>query len=597
MTVTDVRPAEDVPAFVEHVKAHLHMIHDSAICRHCGKDGSLLFVRIVSRQIRYLDRDARLVVIYDVPEQAFTEQALGRSEKLLRSVWENAADALRITDRHGTVVRLNESYSRLTGFSKQELEGHPFWIIYPDKDQASIRARYHERFENSSFAPVAEHKVTFRNGRTCWIELSNSLLHIAEGPCILTISRDITERKLSQERLRVTLAELECAKQQSDAANRSKSAFLANTSHEIRTPMNGILGLADLLLQEQNEDKRREYLRHLKSSAEGLMAVLNDVLDFSKIEAQHMTVERTPFALKDCLQAAVDTLLAPAQSKGLEIACHTSAGLPTMVLGDPVRIRQILLNLIGNAVKFTSQGYVRMTAAPAGECIRFTIEDTGIGITAEQQQKIFRPFEQADVSTTRSYGGTGLGLSIVAALVKLMDGKISVQSQPGIGTIFKVDLYLPAVAEAVPAPPPPAAPASFEPLQILVAEDHPVNQLVTARILEKRGHHVTLVADGQSALDALERRAYDLVLMDVQMPVMDGLQATSLIRAKEGAHGTHLPVIAFTALAMPGDQEHLLAAGIDDYVPKPVRADQLFEAMGRVLSGKRPARPVLLSGG
>jgi CheY-like chemotaxis protein len=238
-----------------------------------------------------------------------------------------------------------------------------------------------------------------------------------------------------------------------------------------------------------------------------------------------------------------------------------------------------------------------MTAAPAGECIRFTIEDTGIGITAEQQQKIFRPFEQADVSTTRSYGGTGLGLSIVAALVKLMDGKISVQSQPGIGTIFKVDLYLPAVAEAVPAPPPPAAPASFEPLQILVAEDHPVNQLVTARILEKRGHHVTLVADGQSALDALERRAYDLVLMDVQMPVMDGLQATSLIRAKEGAHGTHLPVIAFTALAMPGDQEHLLAAGIDDYVPKPVRADQLFEAMGRVLSGKRPARPVLLSGG
>ena len=536
MRVTQIRPAEDVTAWLEDVASVDGSIQDSAIRRHRAKDGSLLASRTVSRQIRHDDRPARLVVVHDIPEQGLAQQAQGSSEKLLRSVWDNAAEAMRITDRYGTVVRLNEACSRLTGFSKEEMEGRPFWMVYPDKDQATICARYLERVEKGSFAPVAEHKVTFRNGRTCWIELSNSVLHIAEGPCILTISRDITERKLSQERLRTTLAELECAKQQSDAANRSKSAFLANTSHEIRTPMNGILGLADLVLQEQDEEKRRGYLRHLKTSAEGLMAVLNDVLDFSKIEAQHMRIEQTPFAIRDCVQSAVDTLAAPALSKGLDITCHISGDLPPAVLGDSVRVRQILLNLIGNAVKFTAGGYVRVSVAPAGESIRFTIEDSGIGITAEQQQKIFHPFEQADISTTRGYGGTGLGLSIVASLVKLMNGNISVESQVGIGTSFYVDLSLPAAREAAPAPAAAPVRMDFGPLEILVAEDHPINQLVIARLLEKHGHHVTLVADGGSALAAIGQRVYDLVLMDVQMPVMDGLEATSAIRARRRRH-------------------------------------------------------------
>jgi PAS domain S-box-containing protein len=578
---------EDIQAFEKTISSECEVIQDSAVWRHQRKDKSALSVRVSSRGIQYAGRPAMMAVVCEIQAPTAFEEALATSERLLRSVWENATDSMRITDQSGTVIRVNEAYCRFAGLPAENLENHPFWIIYPEADQPAIRARYQERFQKASFAAVAEHSVTLWNGGKVRLELSNSQLRTDQGTRILTIHRDITERQLSQERLCATVAELERAKQQSDAANRAKSAFLANMSHEIRTPMNGILGLADLALQEPDEEKRREYLQFLKSSAEGLMDVLNDILDLSKIEAQQMSIERVPFSITECVQRAMATLLAPARSKGLTLSCDIGADIPAMVIGDPVRMRQILLNLIGNAIKFTAQGYVRLSAVLAGEAIRFTIEDTGIGISSGQQKAIFEPFQQADISTTRTYGGTGLGLSIVAALVKLMNGKIWLESQPGMGAIFHVEVLLTSAAAAAASVEEPAGRPNHTDLRclnILVAEDNPINQLVTSRLLEREGHHVTVASDGRAVLADLEQGHFDLVLMDVQMPVMDGLQATRAIRAKEGAMGKRLPIIALTAHAMRGDEEALISAGIDAYVPKPVCAQQLFKTIAEVLS-------------
>ena len=578
MTLTSIRPVEDVPAFLENVASQRGANQDSGIWRHKGKDDAIFFVRIVSRAILYGGRPARHVVACDVREQALAEQALVSSDSLLCSVWDNAHDSMRLTDQNGIVTRVNEAYSRFTGLPKDRLENKPFWIIYPDEAQPGIRARYLGRFKKGALSGMAEHTVTLRDGRRCHIQLSNSQINTPQGIWILTVWRDITEQKDAEDRLRATLAELELATQKSEAANRAKSTFLANMSHEIRTPMNGILGLADLVLQERDEEKRRSYVQVLKSSAEGLMAVLNDVLDLSKIEARHMSIERIPFSVAECVNSAVLTLFAPAQSKGLALTCNLSHDIPSLVWGDPLRVRQILLNLIGNAIKFTPRGYVRVGARRIEEQLEFTIEDSGIGITPEQQTAMFDPFHQADLTTTRVYGGTGLGLSIVAELVKLMHGRIRVASQPGIGSTFQVDLPLSAVAEHSAQNSAPATPRQLPVLNILVAEDNPVNQLVTSRVLEKRGHRVTVVSDGRAALRTWEQGNFDLILMDVQMPVMDGLESTRAIRSKEHP-GRHTPIVALTAHALTGDEQTFREAGMDAYVSKPVCAERLLDVI------------------
>ena len=577
MGIADIRAAEDLPSLLSRLPSPDEPGRSSNTWRHKRKDNSTVFVRIVSRGIRYAGRTARLVVACDIREQALAEQALASSEKLLRSVWDSATDSMRITDEDGIVIRANAAYCRFAGVPREAIENQPFWIIYAEEDQPAICARYKDRFQKQQLTVPAEHSVKLRNGQKVWIGLTNSLLHTPNGVWVLTIWRDITERKLSDERLRATLAELEQAKQQAEAANRAKSAFLANMSHEIRTPMNGILGLADLVLREQSDDKRHAYVQLLKSSAEGLMAVLNDILDLSKIEAQHMSIERIPFPIAECVQSAVATLLAPAENKGLILSCHISDEIPAAVIGDPVRLRQILLNLIGNAIKFTSTGFVRVSVSPAGRV--YTVHggrqrNRHHGRPAASD---FQPFEQADVSTTRLYGGTGLGIPIVAELVRLMNGKVWLDSELGIGTAFHVEICLTPVADFGPEAIQPAPPADVSALHILVAEDHLINQLVTSRMLEKRGHRVTVVSDGRAALAALEQEHFDLVLMDIQMPVMDGApRPRERIRAKERLTGRRLPVVALTALAMQGDEETLLEAGMDAYVPKPVCAGRLF---------------------
>ena len=379
----------------------------------------------------------------------------------------------------------------------------------------------------------------------------------------------------------------ESAQRQAHKLAQAKSEFLAKMSHEIRTPLNGVIATADLMAATQLNDEQHELLDTLRLSAKTLLGIINDILDFSKIEAGRMVLETLSFTPTVLVEEVVSIMAPAAHSKGLTVRTELSSSLPHSVAGDPLRLRQILLNFVGNAIKFTACGEVviRAMRLKKGEgqsaWLRFEVQDTGVGIPPEKQAGIFDAFTQADSSVTRQYGGTGLGLAICKRLVELMGGQIGVYSQPGQGSCFWFEVPLPVIQENAPeettAQPSGSALNSHEldGVRVLLVEDNPVNQKVAIRMLQKLGCVVELAENGQQALEKLERASYDIVLMDMQMPVMDGLTATRLLRQREQQTGHHQVVIALTANAMQTDRELCLEAGMDDYLSKPLTLDAL----------------------
>jgi len=395
--------------------------------------------------------------------------------------------------------------------------------------------------------------------------------------------------RIQTARIQEQNAQLEKEKVKAEQASRLKSEFLANMSHEIRTPMNGVLGMTEILLDSELSCGQRADLLTVRSSAESLLTVLNDILDFSKIEAGKLTLDPITFNLPDNVEQSLKVVALTARQKKIEFACDIAPDVPQEVIGDPTRLRQILLNLAGNAVKFTDRGEVCVRVAvqssdPDSVLLHFEVRDTGSGIPLEKQQAIFDPFTQADASTTRKHGGTGLGLTISARLLEMMGGRIWVESEAGQGSRFQfVALFgkVPAKDNSLQHAPAPTTRLSLaDParnLRILVAEDNPVNQELVRRLLEKQNHTVVMVNNGREAIAAVEQDLFDLVLMDVQMPELDGLEATASIRSLEEKTGRHQRIVAMTAHAMSGDRERCLAAGMDGYVSKPVRSTELME--------------------
>jgi two-component system, sensor histidine kinase and response regulator len=698
--------------------------------RHRLASGEVRDVEVCSGPIVIGGRTLLFSVINDVTDLRRAEEETKRTRSLLNSIIENLPTAVFLKDADELkYVLWNKAAQQLYGYVSEEVLGKSAYELFDPPLAEALGAQDRETLKTGALLDVPEQTVNTRHKGVRVIHTKKlPILDEAGRPRYLVgISEDITDRKKAE-------TDLVQAREAAEQASLAKSEFLANMSHEIRTPINGIMGMTQLALNTELSGEQREYLEAVELSADSLLRVINDILDFSKIEAGKLDLIAIDFSLRDCIADAMTTLAVQAHTKGLELVYHVPSTIPDALIGDPGRLRQIIVNLVGNSIKFTQEGEIAVKVELESETanqvnLHISVADTGIGIPAEKQDKIFQSFEQADSSTTREYGGTGLGLAIVSQLVRMMGGQIRVESEVDKGSLFQfvagfgrqkepiqpqaigegldlkdvsvlvvddnatnrkileetlvywgmkptvmengraalaamakaykedkhfdliiTDCMMPemdgfelaerisedpclttstiimltsagergdaarclelgisayllkpirqsellfTISKVLKEPTPTAAQPSLitrhsireskRRLHILLAEDNAVNQKLATRILERMGHTVTVASNGKKVLECLEHEKFDLILMDVQMPEMDGFEATRAVRDLEKATGEHIPIAAMTAYAMKGDKEKCLDVGMDDYIAKPINAQELFETIEHLL--------------
>jgi len=523
------------------------------------------------------------------------EEALRVSEHFLREAQTIAGLGSYVLDFPTGLWTSSDVLDRVLGIDAAYDRSVKGWalLIHPD-DRTMMSDYFKEDVTRLGRTFDKEYRIVRHSDHAeRWVHGRGLLKYDANRKLLKMVGtiQDITQQKIMEGRLRETMA-------QAEAATLAKSEFLANMSHEIRTPMNGIIGMSDLLLDTRLLPEQHEYVDAIHSCAASLLAIINDILDFSKVEAGKLVLETLNFSIRTTIAESLEILSTNAREKGLDVTCDVAEKVPEFLRGDPGRLRQVLFNLVGNAIKFTPHGNVRIRVENIAETessatLRFTISDTGIGIPADKQETIFSKFIQAYPSSTRRFGGTGLGLAICKQIITLFHGEISVASEAGKGSAFTFTaVFQKPAAGTMRTVPNEAADSNHEHpsetetahrrLRILVAEDNTTNRIIAVKMLEKLGHVAEAVANGQEAVESLRRIPYDLVLMDCQMPVLDGFEATKIIRAPGSTvRNPRVPIIALTAYAMKEDRAICLEAGMNDYVSKPANAHDLAAAIKR----------------
>jgi PAS domain S-box-containing protein len=570
------------------------------------KTGELFWIEVHLKLVKILGYDRVLAVIRNITERKQLNEILDRKQKNLEAIFDAAPVGMMLVDENGFIKRVNDVLAKLVQRHFSEIInrqlGEGFACINASKKtgrcgQGScctdcvIRNTFRQVLSSSEPAHNIETQVTLSiDGKEAkpWLEINCEPTVIDESRYVVVAIQDITERKRTEQALREAMA-------QAKMSNAAKSQFLATMSHEIRTPMNAIIGFTNLLAESELTDEQREHLNLVKISGQNLLRLLDDILDFSKIEARKIDVEIAECSLGQLLNSVESLMMPKAKMEGLEFQIIEEGRLPAQIKTDVTRVRQCLINLVGNAIKFTREGhvYLRMSLEEIENVpfIRFAVEDTGIGIAPDKQKEIFETFVQADNSTSREFGGTGLGLAISKRLAELLGGGLTMTSEAGKGSVFS--LTIPANVDVTKQPPleredtvshvetgsEKTRKAEFSG-NVLVAEDARTNQVLIKSLLKRLGLKVTIAEDGNEAVDKALSKEFDLIFMDIEMPNMSGYEATQVIRRE----GLETPIVALTAYAMKGDDEKCYAAGCDDYISKPIEHEKLLETLHRHLA-------------